>query len=71
MQMTCRRPALSCALRLTPDRSLCAVVRLAREFRIFTCIKFYLIACLIWTILPSFGNLALLTVSRARPLAYM
>ena len=32
--------------------------------------KIYLIACLIWTILPSFGNLALLTVSRARPLAY-
>ena len=31
--------------------------------------KIYLIACLIWTILPSFGNLALLTVSRARPLA--
>ena len=30
----------------------------------------YLFACLIWTILPSFGILALLTVSRARPLAY-
>ena len=34
------------------------------------CTKIYLIACLIWTTLPSFGILALITVSRARPLAY-
>ena len=41
---------------------LASIVSLTPPVIMYVCIKIYLIACLIWTILPSFGILALLVM---------